>query len=50
MAQPHVPLSAIGDRYDGTVPTRGHGYQLHIGPMFSDSSRFGEDHVEPTPL
>ena len=24
-------------RYDGTVPTRGHGYQLHIGPMFSDS-------------
>ena len=24
-------------RYDGTRPTRGHGYQLHIGPMKSNS-------------
>ena len=24
-------------RYDGTRPTRGHGYQLHIGPMRSDA-------------
>jgi choline dehydrogenase len=24
-------------RYDGTRPTRGHGYQLHIGPMKSDA-------------
>lgn len=24
-------------RYDGTVPTKGHGYQVHIGPMFSDA-------------
>jgi choline dehydrogenase len=24
-------------RYDGTRPTRGHGYQLHIGPMLSDA-------------
>jgi choline dehydrogenase len=24
-------------RYDGTSPTRGHGYQLHIGPMLSDA-------------
>lgn len=24
-------------RYDGTVPSAGHGYQLHVGPMFSDS-------------
>jgi len=24
-------------RYDGTRPTPGHGYQLHIGPMLSDS-------------
>ena len=27
----------IAIRYDGSVPTRGHGYQVHIGPMFSDS-------------
>lgn len=24
-------------RYDGTSPTRGHGYQIHIGPMRSDA-------------
>ena len=24
-------------RYDGSKPTPGHGYQLHIGPMLSDS-------------
>ncbi len=24
-------------RYDGTRPTNGHGYQLHIGPMLSDA-------------
>jgi choline dehydrogenase len=24
-------------RYDGSRPTTGHGYQLHIGPMLSDS-------------
>jgi len=24
-------------RYDGSVPAGGHGYQIHIGPMFSDS-------------
>lgn len=24
-------------RYDGTTATRGHGYQLHIGPMLSDA-------------
>ena len=23
-------------RYDGTSPARGHGYQVHVGPMFSD--------------
>ena len=27
----------IAIRYDGTVPTQGHGYQVHIGPMFSDA-------------
>jgi choline dehydrogenase len=24
-------------RYDGTAPAAGHGYQVHIGPMYSDS-------------
>lgn len=27
----------IAIRYDGSVPADGHGYQLHVGPMFSDS-------------
>jgi len=26
----------IAIRYDGTSPTEGHGYQVHIGPMYSD--------------
>lgn len=29
-----LPLAV---RYDGTKPTRGHGYQMHIGPMLSDA-------------
>jgi choline dehydrogenase len=24
-------------RYDGTVPKGGHGYQVHVGPMYSDA-------------
>ncbi len=24
-------------RYDGTAPTSGHGYQVHVGPMYSDA-------------
>ena len=24
-------------RYDGTAPSGGHGYQVHIGPMYSDT-------------
>ncbi len=24
-------------RYDGSVPTSGHGYQVHVGPMYSDA-------------
>jgi choline dehydrogenase len=24
-------------RYDGSAPTNGHGYQLHVGPMYSDA-------------
>src|SRR5512132_1165542 len=26
----------IAVRYDGSVPAGGHGYQVHIGPMYSD--------------
>jgi len=26
----------IAIRYDGTTPAEGHGYQVHVGPMFSD--------------
>jgi len=28
----------IAIRYDGSVPAAGHGYQFHIGPMFSNST------------
>ncbi|CAN5757198.1 choline dehydrogenase [soil metagenome] len=27
----------VAIRYDGTSPTGGHGYQIHIGPMVSDA-------------
>ena len=27
----------IAVRYDGTVPSGGHGYQVHVGPMYSNS-------------
>ena len=27
----------IAIRYDGTSPVEGHGYQVHIGPMYSDA-------------
>src|SRR2546421_3018202 len=27
----------IAIRYDGSAPTRGHGYQVHVGPMSSDA-------------
>jgi choline dehydrogenase len=27
----------IAIRYDGTAPAAGHGYQVHVGPMFSDA-------------
>lgn len=29
-----LPLAV---RYDGTSPVTGHGYQVHVGPMFSDA-------------
>lgn len=27
----------VAIRYDGTSPSSGHGYQLHVGPMYSDA-------------
>jgi len=27
----------IAIRYDGSSPTEGHGYQVHVGPMYSDA-------------
>jgi choline dehydrogenase len=27
----------IAVRYDGTSPAQGHGYQVHVGPMYSDA-------------
>jgi len=27
----------VAIRYDGTSPSEGHGYQVHIGPMYSDA-------------
>ena len=27
----------IAIRYDGSAPTEGHGYQVHIGPMYADT-------------
>lgn len=29
-----LPLAV---RYDGSVPVSGHGYQVHVGPMYSDA-------------
>ena len=28
----------IAIRYDGSVPSGGHGYQVHVGPMYSDAN------------
>ena len=27
----------IAIRYDGSAPVKGHGYQVHVGPMYSDA-------------
>ena len=27
----------VAIRYDGSSPTRGHGYQVHVGPMYADT-------------
>ncbi len=39
VAYPNLMLHflPIAIRYDGSSPTSGHGYQLHIGPMYSDA-------------
>ena len=36
-----LPLAV---RYDGSKPAEGHGYQVHIGPMYSDAR--GSVHVQ----
>ena len=38
----------IAVRYDGTAPAGGHGYQVHIGPMYSELRGLGEDRRPPT--
>ena len=35
----------VAIRYDGSAPTQGHGYQVHIGPMYADTPRLGPDPV-----
>jgi choline dehydrogenase len=39
VAYPNLMLHflPIAIRYDGSRPTEGHGYQVHIGPMYSDA-------------
>ena len=36
----------IAVRYDGSSPAGGHGYQVHIGPMYSQLARLGADHLD----
>jgi choline dehydrogenase len=45
----------IAIRYDGTSPVEGHGYQVHIGPMYSDCRgwlhiRSADPHAKPAML
>ena len=43
----------IAVRYDGTAPAGGHGYQVHIGPMYSNSRgtvRISSGDVRDKPL
>ncbi|MCB9421032.1 MAG: choline dehydrogenase [Ardenticatenaceae bacterium] len=39
MAYPNVMFHflPVAIRYDGTSPSGGHGYQVHVGPMYSDA-------------
>ena len=36
----------IAVRYDGSSPAGGHGYQVHIGPMYCELAWLGADHVD----
>src|SRR4029450_7142069 len=36
------PFLPIAIRYDGSAPAGGHGYQVHIGPMYSDARGSGK--------
>lgn len=43
----------IAIRYDGSSPIEGHGYQVHIGPMYADTRgwvriRSADPHVHPS--
>ncbi|MET0882122.1 MAG: GMC oxidoreductase, partial [Acidimicrobiales bacterium] len=43
----------VAIRYDGSAPTQGHGYQVHIGPMYADTrgwvrSRSRDPKVHPS--
>ncbi len=43
----------VAIRYDGTAPTKGHGYQVHIGPMYADTRgwvriRSADPHQKPS--
>ena len=35
----------VAVRYDGSAP-QGHGYQVHVGPMYSDARGIGQDHLD----
>ena len=36
----------VAIRYDGSAPTKGHGYQVHIGPMYADTRGSREDPLD----
>jgi choline dehydrogenase len=45
----------VAIRYDGSVPAEGHGYQVHIGPMYADTRghvkiRSTDPHEHPSML
>ena len=45
----------IAIRYDGSVPAEGHGYQVHVGPMYADTRghvkiRSTDPHEHPSML
>ena len=45
LPEPDVPLPAIAIRYDGSAP-QGHGYQVHVGPMYSDARGSVQDRLD----